>query len=171
MVTSLGVMRIFPIQIITEEGRVIKGLCSSRVCLRGDQNRHPESFLERRRGHAQTPDTLSVFSHISLDTLGRRWFLRNQGVANHDAHVTAVSICVEIQSDSRMVGNMAHFGCRRLAKDQDGLTVPMKPDRPGLRRVMRVYGREPDDLLLAEATLYLASDWGIEIGHELFSFV
>jgi len=30
MVTSLGVMRIFPIQIITEEGRVIKGLCSSR---------------------------------------------------------------------------------------------------------------------------------------------
>ena len=30
MLTSLGVMRIFPIQIITEEGRVIKGLCSSR---------------------------------------------------------------------------------------------------------------------------------------------
>jgi hypothetical protein len=29
MVTSLGVMRIFPIQIITEEGRVIKGLAAA----------------------------------------------------------------------------------------------------------------------------------------------
>jgi hypothetical protein len=35
MLTSLGVMRIFPIQIITEEGRVIKGLCSSRGVLLG----------------------------------------------------------------------------------------------------------------------------------------
>ena len=64
---------------------------------------------------------------------------------------------------------MAHLGRRRLAKDQDGLTVPMKPDRPGLRRALRAYGREPDDLLLAEATLYFASDRGVEIGHVLFS--
>jgi hypothetical protein len=66
---------------------------------------------------------------------------------------------------------MAQFGRRRLAKDQDGLTIPMKPDWPGLRRVMRVYGREPDDVLLAEATLYLASDARIEIGHKLFSLL
>ncbi len=66
---------------------------------------------------------------------------------------------------------MAHFGRGGLAQDQDGLTIPMKPDRPGLRRMMRVYGREPDDVLLAETTLYLASNGGIEVGYEPFSFI
>jgi hypothetical protein len=51
MVTSLGVMRIFPIQIITEEGRIIKGLCSSPVS--GDYPQVSVSVRSSGFSHAQ----------------------------------------------------------------------------------------------------------------------
>jgi len=100
-------------------------------CLRGDQNRDPESFLEGLGGHAQALDPFSIFSQIRLDTPGRDGFLCNLCLANQDTHIATVGVSVEIQSDPGVVGDMAHFGRRRLAKDQDGLTVPVKPDRPG----------------------------------------
>jgi hypothetical protein len=58
---------------------------------------------------------------------------------------------------------MLQLGFVSFAEDQGGLAVPMKPDRSRLRRALRIDGGEPDDLLLAEATVYTPSEFAAEV--------
>src|SRR5574341_741299 len=61
---------------------------------------------------------------------------------------------------------MLQLGCVPLAKVQHGLTVPVEPNRPWLRTVMRVDRREPNDLLLAEASVDPTPESGCEVNHQ-----
>jgi hypothetical protein len=63
------------------------------------------------------------------------------------------------------MGDMPQLGFASLAEDQKSLAVPMKPHRPRLRRVFRIDGREPDDLLLLETALYMMAEFGVEVQH------
>ena len=60
---------------------------------------------------------------------------------------------------------MAQLGLVLFTENQDRSAVPMKPDRPGLRRVVGIDGSEPDDLLLAKATIDVPAESAAEVYH------
>jgi hypothetical protein len=60
---------------------------------------------------------------------------------------------------------MSKLGLVFFTQDQDCFVVPMKPDRPRLRRVLGVDSREPDDLFLAQATIDVPAESISEVEH------
>ena len=57
-----------------------------------------------------------------------------------------------------MRGNVPYFVSLRLAKDEEGTSVPDEPHGSGLRGYISADGRKPNHVLLTQVLLDLAAD-------------
>jgi hypothetical protein len=133
--------------------------------LRSDKNRDSVGVCKLFNRHPQVFYACSVLSEVGLDPIGVRRPIQDTGVTRKDGYIAAVLVGIEVQGDSRITGDMAQLGLVPFAEDQNSFAVPMKPDRPRLRRVVRIDGGQPDDLLLAQATVYVTPKSSAEIKH------
>src|SRR3954447_920586 len=92
--------------------------------------------------HTNVSNPVVVFFQIGRYFI-RRWLVVDDcGFTSDNHNVAAGRVAVEIESDDRMLSNIAQLLFIRLTIDQNGLAVPQKPDRAWLRRVVTTHSRQ-----------------------------
>jgi len=133
--------------------------------LRSDKNWDGVGIAKLFNSHPQIFYACAVLSEVSLDPIWVGGLVQNSRVTRKDGYITAVLVGIEVQGDSWIAGDMPQLCLLSFAEDQNSFAIPMKPDRPRLRRVVRIDGGQPDDLLLPEATVNVPPKSAAEIQH------
>src|SRR2546427_5357480 len=144
-------------------------ICSASHCFRGHKDWDGEAFSKLWHCHPDGLYPFLVLAQVGLNPRCRWRFPQNYRVTNQDTNIIAVFVCVETQGHSWILREVPQLSLVSFAENQNRVTVPVKPDRPGLGCILRVDGCKLDDLFLAEAAVDSSPGSSCEFKHRTAS--
>ena len=96
-------------------------------------------------------NVLSVFLEIPYIMRARLLIDRRRSGKNNN--IASVIVGLKIHRHVRLVGNILYLVRGRLTIDQEGLTIPIKPNGVWLRSTVRRYCGQPNNVIVAKPLL------------------